>query len=339
MSPMRRQLAATVLALAAVAARGEVTRASTPYVDGHAHFDERDVPGSIRAALAALDRENAAAIFFQAPPDIFEHPGHYDAETILSAAKEHPGKLAVLGGGGTLNAMIHDCPPDRAGPEIRKRFEDRAGELLREGVVGFGELTAEHFAGVTPYQASPPDHPLFLLLVEIAARHGAPIDLHMEAVPKAMPLPAGLKSPPNAPVLRENIAAFERLLAHRPQAAIIWAHAGSDGTGFRTPELCRRLLKAHPNLYMELKVDPKNPGLNSPLANGKIKPDWLQLLKDFPDRFIIGSDQHYPEPPGAEQRWQAAVLLLDQLPLELRRKVASENALRIYARTLAGERK
>ena len=62
-------------------------------------------------------------------------------------------------------------------------------------------------------------------------------------------------------------------------------------------------------------------------------------MKDFPDRFIIGSDQHYPEPPGAEQRWQAAVLLLNQLPSELRRKVASENALRIYARTLAEERK
>jgi predicted TIM-barrel fold metal-dependent hydrolase len=222
---------------------------------------------------------------------------------------------------------------------MRKRFEERAEELLREGVAGFGEMTAEHFAGVTPYQASPPDHPLFLLLAEIAGRHGAPIDLHMEAVPKAMPLPPGLKSPPNAKVLRENISGFERLLAHEPRAAIVWAHAGQDGTGFRTPELCARLLKAHPNLYMELKVDPKNPGLNSPLAEGRIKPDWLQFLKEFPDRFIIGSDQHYPEPPGAEQRWQAAVLLLNQLPAEVRAKVASENALRIYARTFSREQK
>ncbi len=83
-----------------------------------------------------------------------------------------------------------------------------------------------------------------------------------------------------------DIAAFERLLAHNPRAKIIWAHAGADGTGFRTPDLCRRLLLAHPNLYMEIKADPLNPGKNYPLVDGKIKPEWLKLFEDFPDRFI-----------------------------------------------------
>ncbi len=30
----------------------------------------------------------------------------------------------------------------------------------------------------------PPDHPLFLVLAEVAAKYGIPIDLHMEAVPE-----------------------------------------------------------------------------------------------------------------------------------------------------------
>lgn len=323
-------LLAAGLSTMAPAAEAPFAPALTPYIDAHAHFDEHDIPGAIRAALAALARQNAVMIFLITPPDTFDSPGHFDAEVILPAAKKHPGKLAVLGGGGTLNAIIHQSVTSGdAGPEVRKRFQDRAEELIREGVVGFGEMTAEHFAGITPYQWAPADHPLFLLLTDISAEHGMPIDLHMEAVPQAMPLPAGLKSPPNAPQLRENIAAFERLLAHDPRAKVIWAHAGADGTGYRTPDLCRRLLRAHPNLYMEIKVDPQHLGESYPLAGGKLKPDWLQLFRDFPDRFIIGSDQHYPEPPGA-QRWQAAVLLFNQLPADLRRSIGRENVLHIY---------
>ena len=107
----------TVLALAAAGAWADVTKASTPYVDGHAHFDESDVPGSIEAALAALDRENGAAIVFQIPPEIYEFvhltSSDHGLDGMLAAARSHPGKLAVLAGGGTLNAMIQACPPSR----------------------------------------------------------------------------------------------------------------------------------------------------------------------------------------------------------------------------------
>jgi predicted TIM-barrel fold metal-dependent hydrolase len=310
----------------------EPVPALTPYVEVHTHFDEHDAGGTIQAALAALGRQNAAKIFLQMPPDTFDHPGHYDAEIILAAAKKYPAKLAVLGGGGDLNGMIHQSVVSGdAGPEVQKKFKARAEELLREGVIGFGEMAAEHFDGLTPYQYAPADHPLFLLLADIAAQHGVPIDLHMEAVPEAMPLPSDLKSPPNAPRLHENIAAFERLLSHNPRANIIWAHAGSDSTGYRTPDLCRRLFLAHPNLYMEIKADSQNPGKNYPLADGKIKPEWLKLFMDFSDRFIIGSDQHYPEPQGSEQRWQTTVLLFNQLPSDVRKKIGTENVLHIFS--------
>lgn len=302
--------------------------ALTAYVDAHAHYDDRDVAASVRAALAALPQQNATAIFLLTPPDTFDHPGHFDADAMLAAAKPHRGKLVVVGGGGTLNAVIQRTPPNGVTAEVRGTFQDRAEELLRLGAAGFGEITAEHFAGGTPYQSAPADHPLLVLLAQIAARHGVPIVLHMEAVPADMPLPARLESPPNAPRLRENISAFERLLG--AGANVIWAHAGADGTGFRTPDLCRRLLKAHANLFMELKVDPKNPGLNPLVRDGKVVPEWLRLFREFPDRFIIGSDQHYPAPAEGVQRWQAAVLLLNQLPEDLRRSIGRDNALRLY---------
>ena len=191
----------------------EPVPATTPFVEEHAHFDEKDPAGSVRAAVAALGRENAAMILFQISPDTFDHPGRYDSEIILAEVKKHNGKLALTGGGGSLNAMIMQAvSTGDAGPEVQKKFKARAEELLRKGVIGFGEMTAEHFDGFTPYQSAPPDHPLFLLLSDLAAEHSVPIDIHMEAVPQDMALPSDLKSPPNAARLHANIAAFERLL-------------------------------------------------------------------------------------------------------------------------------
>jgi len=217
----------------------EPVPAASPFVDVHAHLEPADPAHSVRAALRAMTIENAAKIVFMPPPFTADDPARYDAEIILAAAKGQD-KLAVLGGGGTLNAMIQESArTGDAGPEVRRKFKERAEELLRLGAVGFGELTAEHFQGATPYQSAPPDHPLFLLLADIAAEHGVPIDLHMEALPQTIPLPAPMKSPPNPPQLRANIATFERLLDHNPRARIIWAHAGRDNTGYRTPGLCR----------------------------------------------------------------------------------------------------
>ncbi len=329
-------IAATVVAVGQPGAPGRTAeRALTPYIETHTHFDPRDPEGSVRAALDALPRQNATRVFLEAPPDTLDSPARYDVEVIRAAARRHPGQLALVGGGGTLNGMIQRAAASHdAGPEVQRRFSARAEELLTEGIAGFGEMTAEHFAGATPYQSVPPDHPLFLLLADIAARHGIPVVIHMEAVPQTMPLPDGLLSPPNAATLPANIRPFERLLAHDRRAPIVWAHAGSDGTGARTPALMRSLLGAHSNLYMEIKADPKNPGRNYPMtADGHVKPEWLTLLRDFPDRFVIGTDQHYPaEHPEEPQRWQAAVRILNELPPSLRQKIGMENAMRIYAR-------
>jgi predicted TIM-barrel fold metal-dependent hydrolase len=228
--------------------------------------------------------------------------------------------------------IIESARTGQASPELQKKFKERAEAILAAGAVGFGEMSAEHFPSATPYEYAPPDHPLLLLLADIAAQHDAPITIHMEAVPQDMDLPAPLKSPPNPPRLHANIAAFERLLTHNPRAKIVWAHLGWDNTGYRTPELTRRLLEAHPNLFMEIKLDPVDTGKATPLTNGAsgtLKPEWQKLFTDFQDRFVMGTDQHYPQSSGP-QRWQAAVLLFNQLPVAVRQKIGTENAIRIY---------
>jgi predicted TIM-barrel fold metal-dependent hydrolase len=310
--------------------------ANSPYIDAHVHIDQNRPEQSMQLLLQAMGHLNQSKGFILTEPYGPDNPLRWDADKILAAAKKFPRRLIVLGGGGTLNGMvIASYNSGDAGPGVQRKFRDKAEGLLREGIAGFGEMSTEHFSlpqsPVKDYEYAPVDHPLMLLLADIAAEHNVPIDLHMEAVPQDMAAPENLKAP-NPPRLHGNFAALERLLAHNPRAKLIWAHAGQDNTGYRTPELMRGLLARHANLYMEIKYDPTALGKNPPIsADGKLKPEWLKLYEDFPDRFIIGSDQHYdPESATPLARAQANAKLLDQLPPDLRRKVALENPMRIY---------
>src|SRR2546430_11813936 len=90
----------------------------------------------------------------------------------------------------------------------------------------------------------------------------------------------------------------------------------------------RSLLKKHPNLYMSVKLDESGSRWTSPFGpNDGLKPGWLMMLRDFPDRFVIGSDQFFDE--GSE-RIALARKFIDALPPAIARVVASENARRIY---------
>jgi len=70
--------------------------------------------------------------------------------------------------------------------------------------------------------------------------------------------------------------------------------------------------------------------------NGKIRPDWLKMISDFRDRFMVGTDSFFGAPIGAgggkslpttsKETWG----IVGQLPPELARKVGGSNAVRIY---------
>ncbi|MCP4001460.1 MAG: hypothetical protein GY727_11180, partial [Gammaproteobacteria bacterium] len=166
-------------------------------------------------------------------------------DDILRVVKTYPGRFAVRGGGGSRNVMIQQAVKSgRVTDAAKKEFDTTAMELVKKGIVGFGEMTAEHFSMRSdhPYVSAPPDHPLFLRLADLAAKYDIPIDIHMEAIPEETQLPSRLKSPPNPQILKPNIESFKRLLAHNQNARIIWVHLGWDSTGKRTVGLTRKLL-------------------------------------------------------------------------------------------------
>jgi predicted TIM-barrel fold metal-dependent hydrolase len=347
-------LGAAITVLASLAPVAPVLAQTPPRtrcaIDTHAHLDPMLIlrPGMrqaggdpARGLIARMDRYGIQTTILMPPPFPAARRRVHDARPLAAIAARRPGRIAFLGGGGTLNAMI-DGARDAAtvSPSLRRRFGATAQAILRAGARGFGEMTALHFSFHPrhPFEQTAPDHPLFLSLARIAARNRVPIDIHMEAVARPMRTPETLirRSPRNPEMLRPNIAAFKRLLGHAPGATIIWAHAGWDNTGQRTPALMRRLMAAHPNLVMALKVARIDymGRANRPLDQaGKLRPEWRALIAAFPDRFIIGSDQFHGI-PGVSRRWPESfaptLRLLRQLPPALARRIACRTPRRLF---------
>jgi hypothetical protein len=217
-------------------------------------------------------------------------------EDLLPIVQKYPDRFAALGGGGSLNVMIQQAVKEgRVTAAMEKEFDARALELAQKGTAGFGVMAIEHFSldENHPYETAPSDHPLFLRLADLAAKYDIAIDVHMEAIPEEMPLPSRLQSPPNPRVLKPNIAAFGRLLAHNLKAKIVWSHLGWDNTGKRTIALTRRLLAENPNLYMSIRIasgmqERKVMKPSFPLnQDGRLKQEWLSLFQEFPTVFSL----------------------------------------------------
>lgn len=332
-----------IFALTIVVLTAGAAQAQAPYIDTHSHLhghlgrNETDFDGAARVAIKIMDELGIVTSLVMPPPFPPNHGGRYTAIDMIDALNRYPGRFGYLDGGGSLNPMIQEAGEvDAIGDDLRQRFRVEAERIAAKGAAGFGEITVEHFSmgPMHPYEGTRADHPLMLLLADIAATHDMPIEVHMEAIEREGPLPERYASPPNPARLRPNIEAFERLLGHNPKARIVWCHLGWDNSGQRTPELTRRLLTAHPNLFLNIKMGPDSLPVNRPLQRGEgLQPAWRQLIVDFPDRIMLGSDQFYVS-PRSDRRFPFHTRpvrdLLDQLPEDIARQVGMETPRKVY---------
>jgi predicted TIM-barrel fold metal-dependent hydrolase len=327
------------------------------FIDVHLHFSNQVTGGPANAfrdsdyvtcadnMIALMDKYGLQKAVVMPQPRIFGQPGFYDYTKILPAIRKYPDRLVLGGGGGTLNSMIQDTDPAQVTEEIRDRFRAEAMDIVNAGARAFGEFAALHVS-LNPnhvYEEVAPDHPLFLLLADIAAEHGLPIDIHMEAVVTDTPCLENLRriSTKNPDILTANIPAFERLLQHNRQAIIVWQHIGWDNVGQMTIPLLQRMLDDHPNLYLGFKIEerPYQVGTREPMPNRMIdgrktlKPEWKQFFMDYPDRFLVACDQFVGipgktvrPPQYIEETWTA----IRQLPDEVIIRIGRENAAKLY---------
>jgi len=334
----------TITVGSVISVGGSFSSRNYPVVDTHAHIDPTtSLDLGVTTALEIMQRNGITHTILMSPPR--PTTAGLDAQDLVASINGHQDKLFVSAGGAALNGIIQTTSAQSVTASVQQSFLNQANTLAAMPVVGFGEIAIRHLSMIKmgsnhPYEDAPGDHPLLFALADLAAQKGLPLDIHLDVAPQDMGLPPRQIFNPATPTyLTENLSGFERLLAHNPSATIVWAHAGSDPLQTRVPTLERTLLSTYPNLYMSLRIGAGNaqPG-EIFAAQPVIKPEWLALLRDFPDRFVLGSDYFYAPTnmrEQTEQDLQRIGQLLDQLPIDLARKIAYQNAESLFRLNLS----
>ncbi len=268
-----------------------------------------------------MDSEGIDKMIIMETPSAIYYGRHKDYG-IPDAAEKYPDRFLCLYSGDAITML------DKfASKTYTKTDEDKYIALLEAAMktgkyAGFGEVALRH--GPVAPQASldepafadvtvPGDHPWVLILSDIAAEYDVPIDIHMEATDQTIP-------------------GLEKLLEHNINTKIIWSHAGWElvMNGKASPGLFRQLMENHPNLYTSIKIGYDTTEVSFLDKKGLITSEWMALLKDYPDRFMIGSDIK----PGLRQNEFAIIsgvrAMLKQLPASVFKKIERENAIEIF---------
>ncbi len=117
--------------------------------------------------------------------------------------------------------------------------------------------------------------------------------------------------------------AIDKLMAHAPGVAIIWAHTGIGGVPIAR---VAALLQRYPTLMGELSY---RPGLT--VNGGGLSSEWRLLLTQMSSRFLVGSDTwvnarwaQYEDLMQDARRW------LGDLPPDAANGIAWGNAARLF---------
>jgi hypothetical protein len=197
-------------------------RAKYPTFDVHVHLSSH--PSTSLKDRLTVNRDDAADI---AVPHmdvsgvrisvIMPTPtvnGRLGYQTLVAQAKRYPGRFVVRGGRRPAQSDDSAYAAGSGDAQARTRIQGKGGKHTARGAIGFGEMAGLQFSFVRqhPFEHAPPDHPLFLLLADIAAEHDVPVDIHHELVVREIDVPKKLRSrsEQNPSRVGENVAGFER---------------------------------------------------------------------------------------------------------------------------------
>jgi Tat protein secretion system quality control protein TatD with DNase activity len=230
----------------------------------------------------------------------------------LELAGRYPGRVIAFGGGYDIRQLVLRYGAgawNLEREEVERFLQGLEAELQAARFEGIGEIHVNNWnsniAG-SPQYRYPADSPLLQRLLSLSAAYKVPVSVHMDAE-------------------AESVLQMERLLASNREGMVIWAHTGH----FAEPDLLRRLLATHPNLYCELSYRTSISGSRTAIpidTNGRLKEAWKDLLDAFSDRFVIGTDLGSPSPAGYGAMIGFWRRLLEQLTPQAAAKIAYRNA-------------
>ena len=181
---------------------------------------------------------------------------------------------------------------------------------------GIGEILTRHddLTALTYGEQARANHMALDAVYNFAAEHDLPVTMHSDISSVWIKQPLYLHE-------------MEKAVKEHPETRFIWAHAGASRRVV-VPTLVsviRTMLKTYPNLWVDLSwvVYP-----NYVAPDGKPDKEWVALVEDFPDRFMIGTDLvgHFDD---YTKTIRSYYVFLDALSPETAQLVANENFLKI----------
>ena len=167
----------------------------------------------------------------------------------------------------------------------------------------------------------PTNAPFFKEVMRLAVYHDVPVPMHMEWHP-------------------ESVAQLSELLVEFPQAKVMLSHCGKTTVaedirsffGKHTNVFCDLGYRSSPQGESESSKDPRRMifWASNFYRKADIKPEWLKLVEDFPDRFLLAIDdvvswEQYDQVVAATREG-----VLAKLTLPTAEKVAYRNALKLF---------
>ena len=246
---------------------------------------------------------------------LFDAHLHYSADDAVHFSPQDI--ISKLDNNGITHALVNGTPirytealyrhaPDRIIPLLGiyhghadknswtrdSNLPDRVRAHLQDGIWrGIGEL---HIFAAERHS------PVFRRLIEIAAVHRMPLQLHADP------------------------AVIDTVYDIAPSQTVIWAHAGT----YPYPDLLADYLARYPALYVDLSMRDERIA-----PDGKLADEWHELFLTYPTRFMVGVDTY------SVPRWQqfdSAVATLRgwlaQLPVDIASQFAYNNAARLFLR-------
>lgn len=265
-------------------------RAAEPYAgplfDAHLHFNVEAYEGAhpVGDVLARLKRAGVRAVLANSRPNAGTH--------------QLAGSDAFRAAGITVVPFVRlyrnraDYTGWFADPTIHQMVLDELARGTASGPFrGLGEF---HL-----YESANADGPVARSLMQLSAERGLWVLAHVDD------------------------DAIDKLMAHAPQARLIWAHTGIAGTPVAR---VKALLARYPQLMGELSY---RPGLT--IGDGRLSPEWRELLSQQSERFLIGSDTWTPSRwPQYEGLMVEARRWLADLPPAAARRIAWGNGQRMF---------
>lgn len=181
---------------------------------------------------------------------------------------------------------------------------------------GIGEVMARHddLTALTYGETAHADHVALDAVYALAAEHDLPVSVHSNI---------------GSVWLREPIYLheMENAVKNHPKTRFIWCHAGISrriNVPTLTDEL-RRMLKKYDNLWVDISWVVYEDYI---APNGRPNAEWVRLVEEFPDRFMIGTDKvaRFHNLPEEIMKYYS---LLDALSPETAQRVARTNFLQV----------